>query len=201
MTGTINRRQMIGGTAAALGLTAAGVAAARPASAANWKILPHEHQWQETGYWCGPAATRAALSCKGIHLSQQDLANQLGTHEGGTDDISQVTSVLNNHLDGYYESKYIPNDPPTQAQKDLLWDDLVTDIDNGYGLVANIWAPASNHPPGYPDEMIQHYFAVVGYNPDTRQAYIVDSAEFSQGQYWLSFDQLASLVPPKGYAA
>lgn len=202
MTATLNRRQLLGGTAAALGMTAAGIAAARPASAANWKILPHEHQWQETGYWCGPAATRAALSCKGILLSQADLAGQLGTHTGGTDHIGLVTNVLNNHLNGYYESKQLPNDPPTQAQRDLLWDDVVYDIDRGYGLVANIVAPPSNHPPGYPsDQTIYHYFAVVGYNPDTKQVYIVDSAQFSQGQYWLSFDQLATLIPPKGYSA
>lgn len=200
MTATINRRQLLGGTAAALGLTAAGVAAARPAAAANWKILPHEHQWQEKGYWCGPAATRVALSCRGIHLSQQDLANQLGTHPGGTDHIGLVTGVLTNHV-GWYESKQLPSDPPSQEQKDLLWRDITHNVDHGYAVVANIVAPPGNHPPGYPNETIYHYFTVVGYNPDTMEAHIADSAGFSQGQYWLPFDQVATLIPPKGYSA
>ncbi|MGN6103956.1 MAG: hypothetical protein ACTHU0_02525, partial [Kofleriaceae bacterium] len=70
-------------------------------------------------------------------------------------------------------------------------------------IVANIVAPPSNQPPGYPsNETIYHYFAVIGYNPNTRQVYIADSANFGGNQrYWLSFDQLASLIPPKGYSA
>lgn len=32
--------------------------------------------------------------------------------------------------------------------------------------------------------------------------HIADSASFSGNQlYWLTFDQLASLIPPKGYSA
>lgn len=55
----------------------------------------------------------------------------------------------------------------------LLWNDVGYDIDRNYPVVADIVAPAGNHPPGYPDYTI----------------------------YCISFDQLASLTPPKGYAA
>ena len=42
-------------------------------------------------------------------------------------------------------------------------------IDNGFPLVANIVAPPTNHPPGYPsDRTIYHYFTVIGYNAGNR---------------------------------
>ncbi|HWM40405.1 MAG TPA: C39 family peptidase [Streptomyces sp.] len=168
------------------------------------KTLEVDYQVQETGYWCGPAATRIALSARMGAPSQTDLAAQLGTTENGTDDISQVTSVLNANLGtGWYESKYMPNDPPSQEQKDLLWQDIVGDIDNNYPLVTNIVAPPGNQPPGYPsDQTIYHYFTVIGYDDANKSVLIADPASFSGNQiYWLSFDQLASLIPPKGYAA
>ncbi|SCK32240.1 Peptidase_C39 like family protein [Streptomyces sp. WMMB 714] len=168
------------------------------------KTLEIDYQVQETGYWCGPAATRIALSARMGAPSQADLAAQLGTHEGGTDHISQVTNVLNANLGtGWYETKEMPNDPPTQEQKDLLWRDIVLDIDNNYPLVTNIVAPPGNQPPGYPsDQTIYHYFTVIGYDDANRTVLIADPASFGGNQiYWLSFDQLASLIPPKGYAA
>lgn len=166
--------------------------------------LEVDYQVQETGYWCGPAATRIALSARIGPPSQANLAGQLGTHEGGTDHISQVTNVLNANLGtGWYETKEMPNDPPTQAQKDLLWRDIVLDIDNNYPLVTNIVAPPGNQPPGYPpNQTIYHYFTVIGYDDANRTVLIADPASFGGNQiYWLSFDQLSTLIPPKGYAA
>ncbi|QPP06293.1 C39 family peptidase [Streptomyces bathyalis] len=168
------------------------------------KTLEVEYQVQETGYWCGPAATRIALSARIAPPSQADLAVQLGTTENGTDDISQVTGVLNANLGSSdYESKYMPDDPPSQQQKDLLWQDITAGIDSNLPLVTNIVAPPGNQPPGYPpDQTIYHYFTVIGYDDANSSVLIADPASFSGNQiYWLSFDQLASLIPPKGYAA
>jgi hypothetical protein len=164
--------------------------------------LAIDFQYQQTGYWCGPAATRIALSARIGAPSQQELANQLGTDEGGTDWIGQVTGVLNNRLNtGYYETKEMPNDPPTQAQRDLLWQDVVYDIDRNYPIVANIVAPANNHPPGYPNYTIWHYFTVIGYDSNDMTVLIADPAGFGPATYWLTFNQLATLIPPKGYSA
>ncbi|MGW7352176.1 C39 family peptidase [Streptomyces sp. NPDC054784] len=171
---------------------------------ASAHTLDVDYQVQETGYWCGPAATRIALSARVAPPSQSALAAQLGTTEAGTDHISQVTGVLNANLGtGWYETKEMPNDPPSQAQKDLLWNDIVLDIDNNYPLVTNIVAPPGNQPPGYPsDQTIYHYFSVIGYDDANRTVLIADPASFGGNQiYWLSFDQLATLIPPKGYAA
>ena len=204
-------------TASALALTAflvpalmPAVAAAEPAMtpiatnvhAAADHVVPVDYQVQETGYWCGPAATRIALSARGVYRSQADLAAEIGTTPNGTDWVGQVTGVLGGYV-GWYETKEMPNDPPSQAQKDLFWHDIVVDIDNGYPIVANIVAPPGNQPPGYPgDQTIYHYFTVIGYNDVDGTVMIADPASFSGNQlYWLTFDQLASLIPPKGYSA
>jgi hypothetical protein len=186
---------------------AASAAPASPPAAADVHVsgehvLQVDYQVQETGYWCGPAATRIALSARGVYRSQGDLAAELGTHTGGTDWIGQVTRVLGGYV-GWYETKEMPNDPPTQGQKDLLWNDIVLDINNGYAIVANIVAPPGNQPPGYPPgQTIYHYFTVIGYDDVNRTVLIADPASFSGNQiYWLSFDQLATLIPPKGYSA
>lgn len=164
-------------------------------------VLSIDFQYQQTGYWCAPASTRIALSARGINVSQQQMANELPTDTNGTDWIGQVTKVLSNHV-GWYQTKEMPNDPPTQAQKNLLWSDVVLDINNNYPIVANIVAPPNNHPPGYPNYTIYHYFAVIGYNPANQQVLIADPAGFAPtATYWLTFAQLASLIPPKGYSA
>jgi hypothetical protein len=167
------------------------------------KTLSIQFQYQQTGYWCGPAATRIALSARVSPPSQQQLANELPTTTNGTDWIGQVTRVLNNHVGtGWYETKEMPNDPPTQAQRDLLWRDVVLDIDNNYPIVANIVAPANNHPPGYPNYTIYHYFTVIGYDSSDMTVLIADPAGFAPtATYWLTFNQLATLIPPKGYSA
>lgn len=163
-----------------------------------------QYQVQQTGYWCGPAATRIALSARMSNPpTQGTLASQLGTTVNGTDYIGQVTGVLNQDLGtGYYQTKNMPNDPPTQAQRDLLWRDIVLDVNNGYAIVANIVAPPNNHPPGYPNTTIYHYFTVIGYDSGNNTVKIADPANFGGNQiYWLTFNQLSTLIPPKGYAA
>jgi hypothetical protein len=169
----------------------------------SWRVLPVRYEVQSTGYWCGPTATDMALSARIPPPGQAALAQQLGTTVNGTDWIGQVTGVLNANLHaGWYVTREMPNDPPSPQQRDLLWHDVVRAIDDGFPLVANIVAPPSNHPPGYPNTTIYHYFAVIGYNPQTREAYIADSANFGgHKEYWLAFDQLATLIPPKGYTA
>ncbi|HZX05652.1 C39 family peptidase [Kribbella sp.] len=187
---------------------AATEAAAKPVpklgySTQSVKTLNIDFQYQQTGYWCAPAATRIALSARISPPSQQQLADELPTTTNGTDWIGQVTRVLNNHLGtGWYETKEMPDDLPTQAQRDLLWRDIVLDIGNNYPIVANIVAPANNHPPGYPNYTIYHYFTVIGYDDSDQTVLIADPAGFApSATYWLTFNQLATLIPPKGYSA
>jgi hypothetical protein len=181
-----------------VGETAQAAVQSRP----NAVVLNFDYQVQANGYWCGPTATRTVISARtSSPPSQSQLASDLGTTTNGTDSIKQVVTGLNKYIGGY-EYRLMLNDPPLASEKSALWTDLTRSIDAGYGVVANIVAPASNHPPGYPNYTIWHYIAVMGYNADTSEVYIADSANFSGYKtYWLSFNQLATLIPPKGYAA
>ena len=173
------------------------------------KVLDVDFQQQDWGHWCGPASTRIALSARMDNPpTQGELADQLGTHGGGTDHIGLITSALNDRLGtGYYENKMIPGATATDEERDLLWKDIVTDIDNNYPIVANIVAPPSNHPPGYPDdETIYHYVSIIGYDKGDQAALIADPAKFNyrpgfESQYWMGVDKLADLIARKGYSA
>lgn len=207
----MRRRLLAAAVLAGVGaLIAPGIAgASAPADVHAKKVLQVDVQAQTTGYYCGPAATRIALSAKmGEPPSQDALAEQLGTTENGTDHIGLVTDVLNSNLgESKYESVQMPNEPPSQAEQDQLWEHIVADIDAGYPLVANIVAPPSNQPPGYPDETIYHYFAIIGYDAEAKTVTIGDPAGGTSGfeetppQYELSIEQMARLIPPKGYSA
>jgi len=85
----------------------------------------------------------------------------------------------------------------------------VASINGGRGVIANIVAPRSNYPRGvkgsvspyYAGGTVYHYISVMGYDDaGARSVWIADSGFQPQG-YWMAFDQLASLIPPKGYAA
>ncbi|MCU1640922.1 MAG: uncharacterized protein JWN03_1197 [Nocardia sp.] len=165
-------------------------------------VLPHQYSPQETGYWCGPASTQIALTCRGIQVTEAELADEIGTGTDGTDWIGQITAVLAHRTGQAYVTRDIPNDPPTQPQREQLWSDVVASIDAGAALVVNIVAVPGNRPPGYPAQTIYHYVCVVGYDDHAHTVYVADPARFSGIEhYWLSLDQLATLIAPKGYAA
>ena len=140
--------------------------------------------------------------------TQQDLASFMGTTTNGTDSITQVRDALNHYLaTGWYEAKNI-NDPPTQAQRDLLRQDVVSDIDHGYPLVANV--VSGWRPPGYPSGTIYHYVAVVGYDAGGDKVLIADPAGEGAGgaswsnvprTYWIAISDLAVWIGGKGYTA
>ena len=177
------------------------------------KVLdyPRDQVHQDTFYNCGPASVQTVLrAATGEYVTESVLGRELGTHTGGTDWIGQVTRVLNARLPGgAFRTAEMPNDPPTQAQKDALWANIVGSINAGFGVVANIVAPPSNYPravapstvsPAYSGGTVYHYFAVMGYSEaGGRRCWIADSG-FSPYGYWMGFDQLASLIPPKGYS-
>lgn len=175
------------------------------------KILPYDRNIvpQETGYWCGPASTQVVLNSLGIHVNEPDMARELRTHTGGTDWIGQFPAVLNKYTNAGYFHVEMPHDPPSTEQKERLWRDIVASINGGRGVIANIVAPPSNYPrgvngsvsPRYGGGTVYHYFSVMGYDDaGARSVWVADSGFQPQG-YWMSFDQLASLIPPKGYVA
>lgn len=173
---------------------------------------PRDHVTQDTYYNCGPASAQTIiLAATGDTVPESTLGSALGTTKRGTDYIGQFPKVLNQYLpDGKYTHRDIANDPPTKFQKEQLWRDIVGSIDAGFGVVANIVAPPSNYPRAvapstvnfnYGPGTIYHYIAVMGYSDDdgTRKVWIADSGFYPYGG-WIAFDQLATLIPPKGYA-
>lgn len=164
---------------------------------------------QETGYWCGPAATQVVLNTRGVVRAESDLARRIGTTTNGTNYVGLIEAVLDTELpDAWYTSVYLEQDPPTAVQKEALWNNLVNSINAGYGVVMNWVAPPSNYPrgvngsvsPRYGGGTVYHYVACMGYREDGgfRSVWIADSG-FQPQSYWISFDQCATLIPPKGY--
>lgn len=179
------------------------------------KTLPYSRQWvtQNTPYYCGPASVQTIILSKTQKLvPEATLAAELRTTTNGTDWIGQFPAVLNRYIKGAnYRHVEMPNDPPNTAQKNTLWANLVNSIDGGHGVVANIVAPPSNYPrPSYKSGTklayrggtVYHFVGVLGYATDSRgvkHVWIADSGFPPYGS-WITFDQLASLIPPKGYA-
>jgi hypothetical protein len=174
------------------------------------KVLEVLWQGQQTGYWCGPGSTHMALTTRmsSNAPSQQTLATYLGTTTDGTDDISLVRNALNHYLGTtWYEAKYLP-DPPSQAERDLLKQDIVYDLSRGWPLVANV--VSGWRPPGYPGGTIYHYVAIVGYDQGGDLVLIADPAGDGAGgsswtnvprTYWISVYDLGTWIGGKGYAA
>ncbi|MES3669884.1 GH25 family lysozyme [Corynebacterium diphtheriae] len=179
------------------------------------KILPYDRGPvpQETYYWCGPATAQTIINQHNKNLiAEQVLANEMGTTRNGTNTIDLVAQSLKKWLpDGRYATTWLPNDPATNTQKEQLWANVKNSIDAGYGVAANIVAPPSNYPkpsytstiaPTYAGGTVYHYIAIMGYAIDptgTRHLWVADSG-FSPYGYWCTLDQMATLIPPKGYA-
>ena len=165
--------------------------------------VPFRYSPQETGYWCGPGSTQIALASFGIDVAERTLAGEMFTDQDGTDHIGLVVNVLRARSRAGYIARLMPNDPPTGAQRDHLWRDVVDTVArNRRAMVAN-WVV----PPGglafYPWETIFHYVAIVGVDEATHMVCIADPASFGGPEsevYWIHIDKLAQLVPPKGYA-
>lgn len=166
---------------------------------------------QDTFYNCGPASVQTVLrAATGQLVAESVLGRELGTHTGGTDWIGQVTRVLNARMSqGAFRTVDMPNDPPSSAQKESLWSNVTDSINAGFGVVANIVAPPSNYPravapstisPAYGGGTVYHYIAIMGYSESGGRRYWIADSGFSPFGYWVSHEQLCTLIPPKGYS-
>lgn len=189
------------------------------------KVLPYNrvHVPQETGWWCGPASVQTVLQSRGMLIPERDIARDIeqienpgrGDDKDGTDWVGIIETYLDRKVpEARYTSVMMPNDPPTQVQKDRLWRHLVQSVDAGWGVVANIVAPPNNlpravkgsKPPPYMRSVTTfHYIALMGYDddPNQRAVWVADSAAFGGiTGWWCPFDgpgSICSLIPPKGY--
>ena len=165
------------------------------------RITAQEQPWD-----CGPASAQVVLSTRGISKSEGELIRLCGTNTGGTDSIDQIRKALNG-LGLNYETVWLHQDPPTPGQKEQFWADLQAAVNAGFGILMNWVSPASNPPVAikgsrspsrlYGRSTIYHYVTAMGYDADVRAVYVGDPGVGFN--YWITLDNCASLMPPKGY--
>ncbi len=196
---------------ALLGLAALGVGGAIVMSpstahadegAAESKIASYDGALQPNGYYCGPAATRIALSAHGQPPTFDALAGKLGTTTSGTNSINDITRVLNDHVGGRYQSVEISDSKASPEQTEKLRTDVVTAITEGDPVVANIAGTATDTAGDPHSYAGGHYLTVTGYSDEGRTVTITDPADrVGSNEYQLPVDKLANWIATRGYSA
>ncbi len=167
------------------------------------KNLRHDPALQPNGYYCGPAATRIALSALKKAPSHDRLAKQLGTTTAGTNSVDDITRVLNKQLGSKrYHATKIPNAKPTPKQVAKLRADIVSSVSKGEPVVANIVGTVIDSAGARHSYEGGHYLTVVGYGADGRIVKITDPADRDgSNSYKISTKKLAKWIATRGYSS
>ena len=191
-------------------MTAGHAAAPSPAQAAasqadrghGKRELDVKYEAQPNFYYCGPAATRNALSVQGKNIDVDAMAKEMGTTEAGTNSINDITPVLNKESGkkDAYRSVEIATPKADDKQTDTLRADVVRTVDNGRAVVANIAGTATDTEGGTHSFEGGHYIAVTGYADEGKVVTIADSANPNTASYQISVDSLADWTATRGYA-
>ncbi|WP_446209633.1 C39 family peptidase [Micromonospora sp. IBSANI012] len=160
------------------------------------------YQAQPNFYYCGPAATRNALSVQGKNIDVDAMAKEMGTTEDGTNSINDITPVLNKETGKkVYRSVEIRDNKADRKQTDKLRTDIVRTIDDGRAVVANIAGTTTDTDGTTHSFEGGHYISVVGYTDNGKTVTIADSANPDQASYRISVDNLADWIATRGYSA
>ncbi|MBM0234780.1 C39 family peptidase [Micromonospora sp. STR1_7] len=165
------------------------------------RILGIDYQAQPNFYYCGPAATRIALSAQGKALSQDEVAKLLGTTEAGTPSALDTTRVLNELTGGRYRTTEIRDAVARPDQVDKLRHDVLAAVDAGRPVVANIKGTAvdtDGNPHSYEGG---HYLTLVGYRDGGDTIRVADPADPALGEYWMSLPKVANWIAERGYSS
>ncbi|MFC5007229.1 C39 family peptidase [Dactylosporangium cerinum] len=178
-------------------------AATTPAAPPAAKELAYRFAWQENYYFCGPAATRIALTARELYPSQSEVAQSLRTTVNGTNSADDTTRSLNAYTkSSFYKSHFITGQSATQAEIDRMQADIVNAITNGYAVVANIAGSTVDDKGGSHSYPGGHYLTVVGYSNGGRTVKIADPADaLGVGYYTLTTAKLAHWTALRGYSA
>lgn len=164
------------------------------------RVLNTRYERQPNFYYCGPAATRIALTAQGHDLSQDEVARKLGTTEAGTNSAEDTTRVLNELVGkDKYKTTAIESAKAERAQIDKLRDDVRATVDDNRAVVANIKGTASDVDGLTHSYEGGHYVTVVGYRDGGDTVRIADP--WYEGQeYWMSTETLAHWIAERGYS-
>ncbi|WP_433125743.1 C39 family peptidase [Micromonospora sp. CA-240977] len=159
------------------------------------------YEAQPNFYYCGPAATRNALSVQGKNINVDDMAKEMGTTEAGTNSINDITPVLNKETGkNAYHSVEISNPNADDKQTDTLRADIVRTVDDGRAVVANIAGTSTDTDGNTHSYEGGHYISVVGYRDNGTTVTIADSADPNTASYQISIEHLADWIATRGYA-
>ncbi|MEU1845430.1 C39 family peptidase [Micromonospora sediminicola] len=213
MATTLLRKTVL--TAAGIAATAGGIAG--PAIAAHAaptgkttvvadrkghgeRELDVRYEAQPNFYYCGPAATRNAISVLGKNIDVDAMAREMGTTENGTNSINDITPVLNKETGKPYRSVEIKNGKADDKQTDTLRTDIIRTIDDGRAIVANIAGTATDTDGTTHSFEGGHYISVIGYRDNGTTVTIADSANPNTATYRMNIDNLADWIATRGYS-
>jgi hypothetical protein len=167
------------------------------------KIPSYEALLQPNAYYCGPAATRIALTAHGYRPSFDDLARALGTTPAGTASIFEVTRVLND-VHGYerYESVELSHRGATGAQVKRLRHDVMKAINEGDPVVANVIGTITDTAGEVHSYNGGHYVTITGYSDQGRMITVTDPADrVGSNEYQVPVRVMADWISSRGYTA
>ncbi|MFV2009100.1 MULTISPECIES: C39 family peptidase [unclassified Micromonospora] len=160
-----------------------------------------EYEAQPNFYYCGPAATRIALTAQGHAPSQDEVAGKLGTTEAGTDSAEETTRVLNEVIgEAEYETVSIGAAAAKPEHVEKLRADVREAVDDDRAVVANIMGTASDVDGVAHSYEGGHYLTVTGYRDGGDTVKIADPY-FEGQEYWMDLEVLADWTAKRGYSA
>lgn len=153
------------------------------------KILAVTPQIQEEWYFCAPATVSMILSTQGKIVSQQQLAQEMGTYVPFGTHNKDAIRVLNQHLFGYslpkegqagYRLAVVTNASPNSEEMRVFKERVRKNIDDGYPMYYTFTLSKI-----YPGKNGEHNVIGIGYEltPDGKDIsaiYYLDSMTHEQ---------------------
>lgn len=185
--------------------TAAAPAPANPvtAPAATGQVGQYDGALQPNGYYCGPAATRIAVSAHENAPSFDSLAGELGTTRDGTRSIDEITRVLNAHTgEGRYTSVKLDGESVSPEQTQTMRTDVTAAVNDGDVVVVNIVGQVTDTDGETHRYAGGHYVTITGYTDEGNAVRVTDPADRKgSNEYQLSIDDLAGWTATRGYTS
>ena len=186
------------GTAARTAASGDGKRPGKPAA----RTSAFDYQAQPNFYYCGPAATRIALTATGQHADPDQLAHDLGTTEAGTN------SRRGHHPrpEPDHRRQQVRHHRPARQPRHPGPDGPTPGRHHHHHRRQP--RPRRQHRRHRHRHRRQgpllrpggHYITVVGYRDDGRQAHIADPANPNAASYWVSTIDLANWMATHGYS-
>jgi hypothetical protein len=189
-------------SATSVGADPAAEAPAAPAPVSA-RVASYVGALQPNGWYCGPAATRIALSAHGMLPAFDDLASALGTTRNGTNSIYDVTRVLNG-IYGFerYQPVEISQRRATPEQTERLRTDVITTVNEGDIVVANIVGTVTDTAGEVHSYLGGHYVTITGYAENGQFVQVTDPADpVASNEYQVPVSVMANWIAARGYAA